>query len=126
MENLNGKKKILLVDDDEIILSHAKLILDSEYEVIAVKSGKEALKLLLQGLVPNLILLDIIMPNMDGWEIFNRLKNILVLQKVPIAFVTSLREEKDEMQAYELGAADFIKKPYIREDLLNRVKAIIK
>ena len=126
MENLNGKKKILLVDDDEIILSHAKLILESEYEVITVKSGKEALKLLLQGLVPNLILLDIVMPNMDGWEIFNRLKNILVLQKVPIAFVTSLREEKDEMQAYELGAADFIKKPYIREDLLNRVKAIIK
>ena len=126
MEDLSGKKKILLVDDDEIILGHAKLILESEYEVIAVKSGKEALKLLLQGLVPNLILLDIIMPNMDGWETYNRLKNILVLQKVPIAFVTSLVEEKVEIQAYELGAADFIKKPYVREELLNRVKAIIK
>ena len=126
MESPTEKKKILLVDDDELILSHAKLILENEYEIITAKSGKDALKLLIDGLLPNLILLDILMPNMDGWETFNRLKTIGALQKVPIAFATSLSDEKDEKQAYEIGAADFIKKPYVKEELLERVKAIIK
>jgi CheY-like chemotaxis protein len=126
MKEVKEKKKILLVDDDEVFLDLGKLILESEYEVIPVKSGKEALKLLLQGLVPNLILLDILMPNMDGWETFNRLKTIVFLQKVPIAFVTSLSTEEDEKQAYELGAADFIRKPYIKGDLLDRVEVLVK
>ena len=126
MEKLNEKKKILLVDDDEMCLGIAKQILETEYEVISVKSGKEALKLILQELVPDLILLDILMPNMDGWETFTRLKNIVFLQKVPIAFGTSLDAEEDEKRAHELGAVDFIKKPYTKGDLLKRVATLIK
>jgi CheY-like chemotaxis protein len=65
-------KKILLVDDDEIHLAIAEEMLKSKYEIITVTSGKAAVTKLLQGLTPDLILLDILMPNMDGWEIFNR------------------------------------------------------
>jgi CheY-like chemotaxis protein len=79
MDNINGKKKILLVDDDEIQLSITKAILENDYEIIQTQSGKEALGYLYKGLVPDLILLDIIMPEMDGWETFNRIKSVSLL-----------------------------------------------
>ena len=124
MEEFDEKKKILLVDDDEIYLEIAKVILESEYEVYTAKSGKEALGLLLRGFIPNLILLDILMPEMDGWEIFGRLKTIIVLEKVPIAFLTSLDSEAEKKHALKIGAADFIQKPFKKDDLLRRVAAI--
>ena len=122
---LNEKKKILLVDDDELHISIAVDMLKEEYEVIPIKSGKETLEYLLQGFVPDLILLDILMPNMDGWETFNRIRAISFLRDIPVAFLTSLHEESDEKHAQEIGAADFIKKPYEREDLLKRIEIIL-
>ena len=125
MNNNIEKKKVLLVDDDEIHLSIAEAILQETYKVITAKSGKEALDFLLQGHPPNLILLDILMPNMDGWETYNTLKGISLLQDVPIAFLTSLHGTDEEKRAQEMGAADFIMKPYNREDLLKRIETII-
>ena len=125
MEKLKKEKKILLIDDDEIYLTIAESILKDEYEVITAKSGEEAVEYLLTGVIPNLILLDIIMPNMDGWGTFNKLKAISFLQNVPIAFITSLYGAADKKQAFDMGAVDFIVKPYKQDDLLKRVKNII-
>ena len=121
----NKKKNILLVDDDEMQLSFAKNMLHDTYEVFTAKSGKEALDYLYHGLAPNLILLDILMPNMDGWETFNRIQAISLLQNVPIVFLTSINGLTEEKRALEMGAADYIVKPYSKADLINRLKNVI-
>jgi methyl-accepting chemotaxis protein len=120
----NEKKKILVVDDDEIHLEMTKGIMGNDYEVITVKSGKNALQLFFQGLVPDLVLLDLVMPEMDGWHTYGRIKEISNLHKVPIAFVTASDDPKDKQHARDMGAVDYIKKPC--NDLLTRVEKIIK
>ena len=125
METAEAKKKILVVDDDEILLSLAEGMLESKYDVLTAKSGKEAITMLLEGSIPCLILLDIIMPHMDGWETYNKLRGLSLLKDCPIAFVTSLITEEHKEQASRLGAAGYIIKPYKKEDLLYKVDNII-
>jgi methyl-accepting chemotaxis protein len=122
----NEKQKVLIVDDDSIHLEMVETVLQSEYEISTAKSGKEALSLFYQGLVPQLVLLDLIMPDMDGWDIYKRIKAIIGLHDTPIAFFTSSTDPKDIKHAHEMGAVDFIKKPYDKDDLLRRVGRIIK
>jgi len=121
MDNL---KKVLIIDDDKIHLSIIESMLEAEYEVISVNSGKAALNYLLKGLVPDIILLDILMPNMDGWETFHRLRAISLLEDVPVAFFTSVHGLADEERARGLGASDFIKKPCDREELIKKIEAL--
>ena len=121
----NEKKKILMVDDDEIHLEMAGTVLKGDYDITAVKSGKDALGLFYQGLVPNLILLDLIMPDMDGWNTYDRIKAISSLHDIPIAFFTVSDDPKDIEHAHEIGAVDYIKKPYDKDDLLGRIRKIL-
>jgi len=125
MPDVNEKRKLLLVDDDEIHLAITGNMLKGEYEIITAKSGKEALGHLLKGVVPDLILLDIVMPNMDGWETYNRIRGISLLRDVPIAFFSSLDGKDEAQQAREMGAADFIPKSCQKEEFLTRVDTII-
>ena len=125
MPDANEKRKLLLVDDDEIHLAITGNMLKGEYDIIFAKSGKEALNHLLKGVVPHLILLDIIMPNMDGWETYNRIRGISLLRDVPIAFLTSVSGESEEQQAHEIGAADFIPKSCKKDEFLTRIDSII-
>jgi DNA-binding response OmpR family regulator len=119
---VNERQNILLIDDDETQLLIAKSLLQNEYTVFTAKSGKDAIENILQGFNPDIILLDILMPKMDGWETFNRIRSICLLKDVPIIFLTSVTEESQEKLALEMGAVDYIKKPYNNEDLLNRIK----
>ena len=121
-----GKKKILLVDDIETELDFEELILGNEYDIITAKSGKEAIEYFTHGLIPNLIILDILMPDMDGWETFGRLKAISLLNEVPIIFLSSVTEKTEIDRAYAMGVADFITKPYDTQDLLERVKKVLE
>ena len=121
-----AKKKILLVDDNLIQLSIVELLLRKNYDVTSVKSGKEALECLLKGLVPDLIVLDILMPNMDGWEAFGRIKAISLLHNVPIVFLSAINEKEEIDRAFEMGAADFITKPINGKDFFDRIKKAIK
>ena len=118
-------KKLLMIDDDEIYLTMAENILEEKYEIITAKSGKEAIEILLKGITPNLILLDILMPNMDGWMTYNRLRGISLIKDVPIAFLTSLDGSNEKTHALEIGASDYITKPYERDDLIKRIEKII-
>jgi len=120
------KKKILLVDDNLIQLSIVEILLRKNYEVTSAKSGKEALDNLLQGLVPDLIVLDILMPNMDGWEAFGRIRAISLLHNVPIVFLSAVNEKTEIDRAFQMGAADFITKPFNGKDFLERIKKAIK
>jgi len=114
------------VDDDSIHLEMVKSVLSNEYDVSTATSGKEALGLFYQGLVPHLILLDLIMPGMDGWDTFTRIKAISGLHDTPIAFFTVSNDPKDIKHAQDMGAVDYIRKPYQADDLLRRVGRIIE
>jgi CheY-like chemotaxis protein len=121
----NNKKTILLVDDDETLLLIARNMLKHDYHTISAKNGQEALDCLTKGTSPDLVLLDILMPNMDGWEIFHQIKGISLLKDVPIAFLTAENDAMEEKRAYELGAVDYIMKPYDKTDLLKRIEVIL-
>ena len=123
---MREKRKLLLVDDDDIQLSIAEYMLMNEFEVITAKSGKEALDILDKGLVPSLILLDILMPHMDGWETYTNIRALDFLRDVPIVFLTALNEAREEKYAQEIGVVDYIIKPFAKNDLLKRVEAILK
>jgi methyl-accepting chemotaxis protein len=122
----NAKHKILVVDDDAIYLEMVEAVLSNEYEVTCAKSGKEALALFYQGLVPQLILLDLIMPEMDGWDMYGRIKAISGLYDTPIAFFTTSNDPTDIEHAREIGAVDYLKKPYDKDDLLQRIAKILR
>jgi methyl-accepting chemotaxis protein len=122
----NEKQKILVVDDDVMHLKMVETGLLNDYDVSTAKSGKEALALFYQGLVPQLILLDLIMPEMDGWATYVKIKAISGLYGTPIAFFTVSSDPKDIEHAHEMGAVDYIKKPINKDDLLNRVGKILK
>jgi len=122
----NEKKKILMVDDDSIHLEMVNEVLKKDYDITTVSSGKDALGFFYQGLVPHLILLDLIMPDMDGWNTYNRIKAISSLHDTPIAFFTVSDDPEDIKHAHEMGAVDYIKKPYDKDDLLKRIGKIIK
>ena len=120
------KKKILAVDDSEIDLDLLEALLQDKYTVLPTKSGKEALDYLLHFSNVDLILLDLIMPEMDGWETFSRIRDLSNITDVPIAFLTSVHGEEEQSHAKEIGAADYIFKPFTGEDLLNRIENILK
>jgi len=126
MVDNSGKKKILLVDDNEVQLSVAEIQLKKEYEVTAAKSGKEALDHLFHGLIPNLIILDVLMPDMDGWETFGRLRAISKLHEVPIVFLSSINDKNEIDRAFDMGAADFVIKPCSSSEFLERIGKAIK
>jgi CheY-like chemotaxis protein len=124
MENA-GKKKILLIDDDEMHLITAELYLKDEYEVLKTKSGNEALALLNnKENIPDLILLDILMPEMNGWEVFKKIRAIPLID-IPIAFLTSENAQAEKDRAVKLGAADYITKPFNMTLLKSKVKDIL-
>ena len=122
----NEMKKILIVDDNEVHLVIAENILKGQYEVTTAKSGKEALALLSKGYIRSAILLDVLMPEMDGWETYNKIKGISLLRNVPIAFLTSLDGVREKLYASRIGAADLISKPYEGPELLNRIEKMIE
>jgi DNA-binding response OmpR family regulator len=123
----NEKKKVLLVDDDDIQLTTAELFLKDEYEIYKSMSGKEAIKKLSGNEIhPDIIMLDIMMPEMDGWEIFNRVRAINSFKNTPIVFLTSLAGDAEKKRAQKIGAADYIVKPFVMTELKSRMKEALK
>jgi len=120
------KKRVLVVDDSEIDLELVEIMLQDKYTILPTKSGKEALDYLFHYNNVDLILLDLIMPEMDGWETFTRIKDLGLITDIPIAFLTSVHGEKEQNHAKEIGAADYIFKPYTKKELLKRIKIILK
>jgi len=120
------KKIILTVDDDQTQLTAIKGMLDKDYEVVTAISGKDALKLFYHGLVPHVILLDLIMPEMNGWDTLRKVKQISNLHSIPIAIYTASDDPSDKTKAKEVGVVDFIKKPCKKDELLSKMKSIME
>jgi CheY-like chemotaxis protein/iron only hydrogenase large subunit-like protein/uncharacterized protein YoxC len=121
-----SKKKVLVVDDEETILTMTKGMLKDDYNVTTINSGEAALKLFLEGYIPNLILLDLYMSEMGGWDAFIRIRNISNLHHIPIAIYTSSEDQKDKDKAKELGAVEYIHKPVNAGELLEKVAKLVR
>jgi len=126
VETGNEKKKIMVVDDEETIRVMIKGMLGNDYDITTVSSGKDALNLFFQGLVPDLVLLDLYMPEMGGWDTFIRIRDINNLHKTPIAIFTSSDDPKDKAKAQEMGAVDYIHKPINKAEMLEKVAKLLK
>jgi len=122
MNETGARKRILVVDDDEIQALFAQAILDMEYDVTCVTSGSEALRLVSTGQVPDLVLLDVLMPGMDGFETYDRMRRLGPMKDLPILFLTSVKGTEEARRALKKGAADYITKPYVVENFTNRIK----
>jgi two-component system, OmpR family, alkaline phosphatase synthesis response regulator PhoP len=120
------KEVILVVDDEEDIRELVRYNLTkSGYEVALAATGEEGLAIA-QQVRPALIILDIMLPGVDGLEVCKRLKADSTLRKTPIVMISALGEEKDIVTGLELGADDYVSKPFSPGVLLARVKSVIR
>jgi two-component system KDP operon response regulator KdpE len=134
-EHLNGKntrtsglreefdrRRILVVDDEERMVRFIRMNLEHDgFQVIEAFNGKQAIDKLRD--TPDLILLDVMMPDLDGFEV---LKTIREVTNVPVIMLTAKGEEDDRVRGLELGADDYITKPFSPRELVSRVKAVLR
>lgn len=115
---------ILIVDDEERVALSIARSLQKEYQVRVAYNGPDAFKIA-RRVNPDLVILDIMMPGMDGLEICRELRNDPLLQTVPILFLTARGRVEDKIDGFEAGADDYLTKPFDVRELLLRVKAIL-
>jgi CheY-like chemotaxis protein len=119
------KKKVLVIDDNETILIMTKGMLEDAYNVTTVTSGEAALDLLLKGFIPNLVLLDLYMSEMGGWNVLIKIRKLCESHKTRIAIYTSSEDPEGMAKAKDFGALDYIHKPISRNKLLAKVAKLI-
>ncbi|MCY9667056.1 response regulator transcription factor [Paenibacillus alginolyticus] len=118
-----NKKKIMIVDDEPKIVRFVAANLKSlDFETLACQSGAEALEKV-EGFDPDLILLDLMMPGMDGFEVLKRLRSY---SSVPVIMLTARSNGADKVQGLNLGADDYLTKPFSLDELFARVNAVLR
>jgi signal transduction histidine kinase len=118
---------ILVVEDDETLRTLVmELLMKEQFHVVTARTGVEALELLKNGLKPDLIISDIIMPEMDGYELYQRVHNHQNLIPIPFIFLTAKTGEEEIRQGKSLGVDEYITKPFKLEDLIIAVRARLK
>jgi len=119
--NIAPSKKIHIIDDDLNTIHVLRFVLQAKgYEVFSSSSGKDALEDFKEQ-VPDLILLDIVMPGMDGYQVCKSLKSISYLKDIPVIFITASHDTSELVKGFDVGAVDFISKPINRAEILARV-----
>lgn len=113
---------VLIVDDSEIILMMLGRIIGEKYNVITASSGEETLKIIKDGLTPDIILLDVVLPGMNGYDVCRILKNDPGTCSIPIIFITGSDSEEDEARGFLAGGADYIPKPFRPSIVMARIK----
>jgi len=118
--------KVMVIDDEKDIAELVKLVLEiGKHEVVVVTEPETAVATALKA-DPDLILLDVVMPNVDGFDIFREIREQPALAKVPIAFLTSNNKSVDLMVGlHVMKAEDYITKPFGKQELLDRVNALL-
>jgi diguanylate cyclase (GGDEF)-like protein len=116
---IKKKNSLLIVDDDKSSLMMLSHILQSEYAVRVASDGESAIRIA-EKYLPDLILMDIIMPGMDGYQVFTALHNLEKTAPIPVIFITGLKNSDDEKKGLKLGAADYISKPF--DDMIVKLR----
>lgn len=120
---MNGVASILVVDDNPKFLADALPMYG--YDVTVANDGLEALKILMDKTF-DLILLDVMMPNMDGWDTLKVIRNNKKTQYIPVIMITAVSEDQKVVSGLKIGADDYIVKPFILPNLLARVEAVLR
>ena len=121
----NGTPLVLVADDDPDILTLVGFRLErAGYEVLPARDGEEALALALER-QPDLAILDVMMPKLDGYEVTQRLRSNQATSGMPVILLTARVQEADITRGFEAGADDYIKKPFSPQELRARVQAIL-
>ena len=119
-----SKVKILVVDDESRMRKLVKdFLVKQNYEVLEAGDGSEALDIFFQNQDIALLILDVMMPKMDGWQVCREVRNY---SKVPIIMLTARTDEQDELQGFQLGVDEYIAKPFSPKILVARVEAILR
>lgn len=123
---LQTKKKLLLIEDDKMIAQMYTVKLEQEgFEVVNAFDGKDGIKKAIES-QPDIILLDIIMPQMDGFAVLEQLKNKIDFEKVPVIMLTNLGQELDIKRGFELGAVEYlVKANYTPSQIVEKIKTFI-
>ena len=116
------RKTVLIVDDEPFNLTVLRNALEHEYDILFAKTGEQALKRVISAMPPNLILLDIMMPGMDGYQVLKKLQNDPETAAIPVIFVTAMGADINEAEGLRLGAVDYITKPIVPIIVQARVK----
>lgn len=125
-ENTMAKEKILIVDDEEHIIELLKFnLLNAGYEVLTANNGIDAVKIA-KAEKPSLLLLDLMLPGIDGFDVCKEIKINNEMKNTSIVMLTAKGEELDKILGLELGADDYITKPFSVRELLARVKAVLR
>jgi len=127
-EEIGMVKKIMIVDDNPDIILSIKgglEFIENDYEIISAESGEKCLELLKNNEIPDLILLDIMMPKMSGWETFDKLKENASWTKIPVVFLTA-RTDRVAKNAGGFLGDDYIEKPFEITELKKRIDEITK
>jgi len=121
IKGLEKKNTVLIVDDDALNIAALTHILKDDYTIFVEKDGEDAIETA-KELLPDLVLLDIVMPKMDGFEVLAYLKSRPETREIPVVFITGLNNAQDEERGLVLGAADYIHKPFSPSIIKLRVK----
>ena len=124
MSEVSPKQRILIADDQPVNI--LRVLLENDYELVNATSGPEALKYARTEKSPDLILLDILMPDMDGYEVCRKLKADKRTRDIPVIFTTAMSGEKDEAKGLDLGAVDYVTKPFNSAIVKARVRTHLK
>jgi putative two-component system response regulator len=120
--NLTERRTVLVVDDSRESLQILNELLQEQYRVRLASNGEQALKAALQEPRPDVILLDIMMPGIDGYEVCGRLKVDAATKDIPVIFISSKSQPEEAELGFEFGCADYITKPIMPSVVLARVK----
>ena len=117
---------VLIIDDDDFVREMAKTILKEQlqYEVLEASSGMDGVDVLIKNKV-HLILLDVTMPGWDGFKTLSVIREHVVLKKIPIIMLTASAERESVIKASQYGIADYIRKPFVPEELVSRVSKVV-
>lgn len=120
---MDAKATVLIVDDDVILVDALELYLTREgYRIVRARNGQEGLKAFYSSR-PDLVILDVMMPHMDGWETCQRIRE---LSTVPIIMLTAKGDEGDRVMGLKMGADDYVPKPFSLKELVARIEAILR
>lgn len=122
MNKEEGKRLLLLVDDDPTNIKVVHAILEEDYEIRVATNGAKALDLAKAKPTPALIMLDVVMPEMDGYEVCGQLKASPETRDIPVIFLTAKSEVADEIRGFKVGAVDYIHKPFSPPIVMSRIR----
>lgn len=118
-------RKIVIVDDDPYILMSLEFLMKkSGYEVLVARNGKEAMEVI-NKMLPELVLLDIMMPDVDGYSICAQIKSSKKLKDIKVIFISAKTKEADIKKGYDAGASLYITKPFSTRELMKQVKDLL-